>query len=231
MTISYDPSNIVFTGVGHSYMSAHALAGTKGKVAYFKLSDTNLFSPTVADIAMMGNIVYTGQAVDIWFVQYSANEVIFRAIVDSSHGDFLIGSIGFFSDDNTLLFTAKFDYVHMKMKSTASSPGGRWTCQVRLIMQDIGNYWDFTNLTTRYAAMETHELANAPDYPFFSLYTELQLDDSFLPTNRAGYINLTGDGGRRWYCAPTQSAESNVIVFDRFDLDGGNVGDDHAGIW
>lgn len=230
-SLQYNVDNIIFTDAGLAYIKAKVAAGQKGQIAYFKLSDTNIFVPTNADIAMYGNITYTGQAVDIWYLQYSADEVVFRAIVDSSKGDFLIGSIGFFADDNTLLFTGKFTYIHYKMKSTASSPGGRWTCQMRLLQSSILSAWDFSNMTTRYAAMNSFaNITDAPDYPFDSYYTEMQLDLSFLGDifNREGFLCISGNTSRYWFTSPFQTSDANATVYHRFDYDGGLVGDSHG---
>ncbi len=226
-----DPDNMILTDEGLAYIRAQVAGGNKAKISYFKLGDSNLFVPNEADIAIFGNTVYQGPEADIYWVEYSANEIIFRCLVESDKGDFLIGNIGVYSDTDVLLFIAKFAYIHHKMKSTESAPGGRWTAQFRIVQENIQTAWDFSNLTTRYAAMETHQLADAPAHPFDSFYTELQLDETLLPTNRSAFINVSGDVSRHWYCSPFQMLESNVIVFERFDLDGGDEGDSHQGVW
>lgn len=232
--MAFDPDNIVLTSAGLAYLQAHKAAGTKAQIGSFKLGSSNLFVPSESDINVFGTTTYIGLAEeDMFWIEYSENEVILRCCVNSDKGDFDIGSIGIFSDTNVMLFSAKFAYIHRKMKSGAdeNSAGGRWTFQLRLMMVDLFSLWDFSNIELRYAAMDDLILDTSAKYPFDSFYSELHLNDSFLPTNRKGYVLLSGDTSRKWYCSPFQMSYAYVEVYGYFLKDGGQQGDSHAGLW
>lgn len=233
-----DPSNLVLTDAGRAYLLAQRAANAKARIGFFRTGDSHLFIPNTGMTDIFGNLTFTGLSTDnvIWWNKYNENEVIVRFLVNMDKGDFLIGNAGIYSDTGVLLFIASFVYDHHKMHTQSVdqgmiSAGGRWEFQVRIVMEDIFSLWDFSNLVERFATTETHVLADGPQYPFESFYTELRLNDSFLPTNREGYFYLSGDTSRRWYGCPLQMSEANVIVFGRYDLDGGDVGDSHTGIW
>ena len=230
-----DPENIIFTDVGRQYVLNQRAASLPCRIGSYKLGDTHLFVPTPLDINIHGTQTYIGLADEIWWNRYSDHEVIVRCICEHNKGDFDIGNIGIYSDTNVLLFIAKFPYVHKKMRSRddQKSVGGRWTFQLRLIMENIDDTWMFDNLTTRFAEMNEYMLDDpgTPRYPLDSFYTEMQLNDSFLPTNRGGYMNISGDVSRKWFTSPYQMSEAWNIVYGRYQLAGGAVGDFHTGIF
>lgn len=231
--MSFDSNNLVLTTVGLQYLQAHKLAGTKARFGNYKLGSSNLFVPTVNDITIFGTQTYIGLTDEIFWIKYSENEVVIRCCVESDKGDFDIGCIGIYSDTNELLFIAKFDYIHRKMrtKSDNKEAGGRWTFQFRLMMEDLFTLWEFDNITPKYAEMEELRIEDSDKYPFDSFYTELHLNNTFLPTNREGYLAISGDVSRKWFTSPFQMSEAYVIVYGRFELGGGAVGDSHAAIW
>lgn len=225
-------NNIILTTVGLDYLKQRKQAGEKAIIERFRLGDAYRFTPSESDTAIHGTQVYEDMANEgMWWIQYSPEEVILRCRVDSDKGDFYIGNIGLYSDTGVLLFIAAMPYAHHKMKSTLHQAGGRWTFQFRLNTPNVLDLFDFSNIELRYAAMEDHILRTAPKHPFDSFYTELQLDDSFLPTNRSGYFNISGKTSRKWYTSPFQQAESYITIFEDYEISGGNTGDRHTGIW
>lgn len=226
--------NIILTTVGLNYLKARKQAGEKAIIRQFKIGDDYRFIPSEADTDIHGNQVFVGEAVDsMWWIQYSPDEVILRCRVDSDKGDFLIGNLGIYSDTGVLLFIRNFAYDHHKMKTVDRGPGGRWTFQLRLMTPAVLDLFDLSNIDQRYAEMEEHLLSDAgtPAHPFDSFYTEIQLNDMFLPTNRSGSLTLSGRTSRTWYAPMFQMAESNVEVFERYELSGGQSGDRHQAIW
>lgn len=235
--MAFDPENIVLTNVGRDYLVARKAAGQPARIGSYRLGSTNLFTPTVNDVAIHGTQTYIGLADEIWHNKYTDKEVIIRCICDPENGDFDIGNIGIYADTGVLLFIAKFPYIHRKMKSNTTvdkeEAGGRWTFQLRLMQDDLYTRWNFDNLVTRYAEMNEYIISDpaTPRYPLDSFYTEMQLNDSFLPTNRQGYILISGDVSRKWFTSPFQMSEAYNIVYERYELDGGVTGDRHTGIF
>jgi hypothetical protein len=231
--MAFDSNNLVLTNVGLQYLQAHKLAGTKARLGNYKLGSSNLFVPTENDISIFGTQTYIGLTDEIFWIKYSENEVVIRCCVESDKGDFDIGCIGIYSDTNELLFIAKFDYIHRKMRTKDDNreAGGRWTFQFRLMMEDLFTLWEFDNITPKYAEMDELTLATSSKRPFDSFYTELHLNDSFLPTNREGYFHISGNVSRQWFTSPFQMSEAYVTVYGRYEVGGGAVGDGHGGIW
>lgn len=222
-----DPDNLVLTNVGKSYIQSKIANGQKCRIGGFKLGDTILFVPDVTQTSVAGLLTYEGDASEMFHVQYNEQEAIVRCILGPEKGDFLIGNAGIYSDDGVLLFITKFSYVHRKMASTVSSAGGRWTYQVRLTMENLYDIWDFSNIDDRYAKAEIHTLADGPAYPHDSFYSEVQLNDCFLPTNRSGYFYVSGFTSRVWFSSPFQQQLSDLEVKGRYEYDGGLENDKH----
>jgi len=231
--MSFDPENIIFTTAGRNYLLERQAAGQKALLGSFRIGHSNLFVPNESNTGIFGMQTYIGLNDEIFWIKYSESEVVFRCCIEHNKGDFDIGNIGIFSDSGVLLFIAKFPYIHRKMrtKETSEAAGGRWTFQVRLMMDNMFELWDFSNITPKYAEMQELMLTDAPNYPFDSFYTELQLNNSFLPTNRSGYLCISGNTSRHWFTSPFQMSEANVIVYERYHLDGGEENDKHTGIW
>ncbi|QIG74786.1 putative tail fiber protein [Rhizobium phage RHph_I42] len=226
--------NIILTTAGLNYLKARKQAGQKAVIQRFRIGDEYRFIPSEADTAIHGNQVYEGLAMEqMWWIQYSPDEIVVRCRVDSDKGDFLIGNLGLYTDTNELLFIRNFAYQHHKMHTTDKAPGGRWTFQLRIMTPNVLDLFDMSSIEQRYADMNERLLSDAdtPSHPFDSFYTEIQLNDAFLPTNRSGYMTLSGRTSRSWYSPMFQMAESNVIVFDRYELSGGEASDRHQAIW
>lgn len=222
-----DPENLILTNAGADYIRQRIADGLPCVIGGFKLADDNLFVPDPTMIDIQGNLTYDGPVSDIKYVKYNDNEMILRCCVESDKGDFLIGNAGIYSDTGVLLFLTKFGYQHMKMASVINGAGGRWTYQVRLTMDGLFDKWSFDNLTLKYAKADEHDLASAPAYPYDSFYSEIQLEDCLVPSNRSGYLYLSGRTNRVWFSSPFQIPESTLIVNGFYDMDGGEVGDDH----
>lgn len=223
-----DPENLILTNVGKSYIQAKIAANQKCKIGGFKLGDTILFVPDVTQTNVAGLLTYEGTLDEMYHVQYNENEAIIRCVLEPNIGDFLIGNAGIYSDSGVLLFIAKFSYVHHKMASTVSSAGGRWSYQVRLTMENLYDIWDFSNITDKYAEAGLHDLEDGPAYPYDSFYTEVQLEDCLLPTNRSGYFYTSGYTSRKWFTSPFQRQMSDLEVLGRYDFDGGLEEDEHV---
>lgn len=222
-----DPENLILTNTGKAYIQSRIAANQKCRIGSFRLGDTILFVPDVTQTNVAGIVTYNGVLSEMQHVQYTENEAIIRCILEPNIGDFLIGNAGLYSDTGVLLFIAKFVYQHHKMASTDTNAGGRWSYQVRLIMDDLYDHWDFSNIQDGYAKAPMHSLVNAPAYPYDSFYTEIQLTDCLLPTSRNGYFYMSGETSRTWFTSPFQRQMSDLEVKGFYDHDGGVENDKH----
>lgn len=222
-----DPDNLILTTVGADYIRAQIAAGQPCRIGGFKLADQTAFVPDETFTEIPGNITYVGNLSEVFYTKYNEQEVIVRFCVESDKGDFRIGNAGIYSDTGVLLFLARFDYNHLKMKSITSSPGGRWTYQVRLTMDDLFAKWSFDNLTAKYASSNTRVLGDAEQYPFDSFYTEMHLNEAITPTNRSGYFNLSQGTSRFWASSPFQIQYNDLDINGRYTWNGGETGDSH----
>lgn len=223
-----DPNNLILTTAGRDYIVSKMNNNEQAVLSSFRLGDNNAFTPNIGMTDIFGDLTYTGDDSEMFYVWTAPHEVIIRCCVESDKGDFFIGNAGIFSDTGILVFITRFSYIHWKMASTDTQVGGRWTYQVRLKQNDMNLHWDFSNLNFKPAVFNGHDLASAPQYPFDSYWTEIQLEDCLLPTNRSAYPLLSGNVNRNWFGTQFQGKYSDIEVQGDYIFDGGETLDYHT---
>lgn len=141
-----------YTTIGTSLLAAAQVSGTPINITNYKIGsvagiDVNDL-PTATDV---DTEVHSGTLTDITFTALSADQVTVRVTLVESVGDFDIGNIGLFTDNDELIVFGSYDVAVEKTQTVGSTPGNRVVLAFPIKYNAIDNVINLSLITNDYA--------------------------------------------------------------------------------
>lgn len=162
----------VITDGGISAAIDAGSGGPEVKVSYFKIGST-VITPN-RSMTNVTNLVYTGDASQIQYLKLDDSTIVYVITLEEDVGDFNIGNIGIFLEDDTMFsITTLVSPVPKWANDPPDIVGNRKKFNIMIHLDGIGDISDFTLLVLEESAIPTvsnQSLLPAVDSAPYPLY-------------------------------------------------------------
>jgi hypothetical protein len=131
----------------------NALAATTPfNITKWKIGDTEAvpFNQSLTDI--VGTLQDSGTVSEMEFDIISQDNIIIRVILEESKGPYLVGNVGLFSDDDTLIAIGTFENARIKTPNAVGVVGNRLVLNIPINFVDVQSSINFTIYTNTFSS-------------------------------------------------------------------------------